>query len=85
MTAVQQAEQAATTERRRTASPRWGRIGVHLTLIVLMIIWLLPTIGLLVNSLRSSSDIASTGWWTSLFPPSGLTLDNYSTVIQLNA
>jgi alpha-glucoside transport system permease protein len=81
MTTVQHAEQAAVKER-RWASPKWGRIGVHLTLVVLMIVWLLPTIGLLVNSLRSSSDIASSGWWTSLFPPTGLTLDNYSTVIQ---
>ena len=80
MTAVPRAERAVVVQSRR-ASPRWGRIGVHLTLVVLMIIWLLPTIGLLVNSLRSSSDIASSGWWTSLFPPSGLTLDNYATVI----
>jgi len=80
MTAVPRAERVAVAQARR-ASPRWGRIGVHLTLVVLMIIWLLPTIGLLVNSLRSSSDIASSGWWTSLFPPSGLTLDNYATVI----
>jgi alpha-glucoside transport system permease protein len=82
MTAVPRAEQAVATQRRRAASPRWGRIGVHLTLVVLMVIWLLPTIGLLVNSLRSSGDIASSGWWTSLFPPTGLTLDNYSAVIQ---
>jgi alpha-glucoside transport system permease protein len=51
-------------------------------LIVLMIIWLLPTIGLLVNSLRSSSDIASSGWWTALFPPNGLTLDSYAKVFS---
>jgi alpha-glucoside transport system permease protein len=57
-----------------------GRFAVHLVLIVLMAIWLLPTIGLLVNSLRSSSDIASSGWWTALFPPSGLSLDSYAKV-----
>jgi alpha-glucoside transport system permease protein len=57
-----------------------GRIGLHAVLVILMIVWLLPTIGLLVNSLRSSADIASTGWWTSLFPPTGLTLDNFSKV-----
>jgi alpha-glucoside transport system permease protein len=62
---------------RRFAS---GTIALHAVLIVLMIIWLLPTIGLLVNSLRSSADIASTGWWTSLFPPTDLTLDNFGKV-----
>jgi alpha-glucoside transport system permease protein len=59
-----------------------GRIVLHAVLIVLMIIWLLPTIGLLVNSLRSSSDIASSGWWTALFPPNGLTLDSYAKVFS---
>ena len=64
---------------RRFAGPR---IGLHVVLIVLMIVWLLPTIGLLVNSLRSSADIASTGWWTALFPPTGLTLDNFAKVFN---
>jgi alpha-glucoside transport system permease protein len=59
-----------------------GRIALHIVLIVLMVIWLLPTIGLLVNSLRSSSDIAASGWWTSLFPPNGLTLDSYAKVFS---
>jgi alpha-glucoside transport system permease protein len=57
-----------------------GRIALHAVLIILMIVWLLPTIGLLVNSLRSSSDIATSGWWTSLFPPKGLSLDSYAAV-----
>jgi alpha-glucoside transport system permease protein len=47
-----------------------------------MIVWLLPTIGLLVNSLRSSDEIATSGWWTALFPPRGLTLDSYAAVLS---
>jgi alpha-glucoside transport system permease protein len=47
-----------------------------------MIIWLLPTIGLFVNSFRSSADISSSGWWTALFPPRGLTLDSYAKVLN---
>ena len=46
-----------------------------------MVIWLLPTIGLFVNSFRSAADIARPGWWTSLFPPSDFTLDNYAEVL----
>jgi alpha-glucoside transport system permease protein len=70
--------------RARSTGRRWagGRVALHLVLIILMIVWLLPTIGLLVNSLRSSSDIASSGWWTSLFPPTGLTLDSYAAVLS---
>jgi alpha-glucoside transport system permease protein len=31
-------------------------------------LWLLPTVGLLVSSFRSADQIATTGWWKSLFP-----------------
>jgi alpha-glucoside transport system permease protein len=72
------AERTSSGRLRRTAS----RFGVHIVLAVLMIVWLLPTIGLLVNSLRSSSDIANSGWWTALFPPKGLTLDSYAAVLS---
>jgi alpha-glucoside transport system permease protein len=58
-----------------------GRLSVHAVVIVLMLIWLLPTIGLLVNSLRSSADINSSGWWTALTNPAGLTLDSYAAVL----
>jgi alpha-glucoside transport system permease protein len=61
-----------------------GRIPVHLVLILLMIVWLLPTIGLLVNSFRGASDINNSGWWTALFPPSNLSTDNYSHVLSQN-
>ena len=72
------AERASSSRLRRTA----GRYGVHVVLALLMIVWLLPTIGLLVNSLRSSDEIASSGWWTVLFPPKGLTLDSYANVLS---
>jgi alpha-glucoside transport system permease protein len=72
------AERASASRLRRSA----GRYGVHVVLALLMIVWLLPTIGLLVNSLRSSDEIATSGWWTSLFPPRGLTLDSYANVLS---
>jgi len=61
-----------------------GRIPVHLVLILLMIVWLLPTIGLLVNSFRSAQDINTTGWWTSIVPPKDLSLANYDHVLSQN-
>lgn len=57
------------------------RAGLHAGVIALMILWLIPTIGLFVNSLRPADAVASTGWWTGLFPPSDLSLDNYAAVI----
>jgi alpha-glucoside transport system permease protein len=59
-----------------------GRIPVHVVLILLMIVWLLPTIGLLVNSFRSASDINNSGWWTAILPPSNLSFTNYDHVLS---
>jgi alpha-glucoside transport system permease protein len=75
------AAQAATAEARPAEtgrlSRRFGRFGVHLVVIGLMIVWLIPTIGLLVNSFRSRSDVADSGWWVF----SEYTLENYSAVL----
>ncbi len=39
---------------------------MHLLLIVLALIWLVPTVGLGVTSFRSRGDIAQSGWWTTV-------------------
>ena len=47
------------------------------------VFWLIPTIGLLVNSFRPAADVANSGWWTGLLSPQNLTLDNYREVLEL--
>jgi alpha-glucoside transport system permease protein len=68
------------------AGPRQGwfarnHIGVHTALIALMVIWAVPTIGLLINSLRPATDAFGSGWWTALFPPYHFTFENYAHVL----
>jgi alpha-glucoside transport system permease protein len=68
---------------RRNRSPlRLGRIALHLTLAIIAIVWLVPAIGLLVNSFRPSADVASSGWWTALAPPYEFTFSNYEEVLN---
>ena len=50
----------------RRSAARAPRGGVHVALVVLMVVWLVPTIGLLVNSFRPAQAVASTGWWNGL-------------------
>ena len=74
---------AATASRTRTRrGPGFlGRLPIHLVIVFLMLVWLIPTIGLLVNSLRPPDEVTKSGWWTVLFNPSQLTLDNYKFVL----
>ena len=49
--------------------------------VVIAIIWSVPTLGLFISSFRPAADIHDTGWWTSLLPPWHFTLANYQQVI----
>ncbi len=71
---------AGTLNRRMAAIAR--RLPLHLVVWVLMAIWLVPTVGLFVNSFRSVPDMAQAGWWTTLFPPHGFTLESYQQVLN---
>ncbi len=41
---------------------------LRISVIVLVGLWLFPTLGLLVSSFRTSDQIATSGWWKALFP-----------------
>jgi len=53
-------------------------------MIFLVILWTVPTLGLLVSSFRPRIDIERTGWWTALFNPfsSDWTFSNYTRTLQ---
>jgi alpha-glucoside transport system permease protein len=68
-------EPAAKAVRRSFGSPV-----ASLLIIVLTVLWTLPTIGLLVTSFRPAEQVATTGWWT-VFTHPNLTLSNYHTVL----
>ena len=41
---------------------------VHISVVVMVVLWLIPTIGLFVSSFRTADQISTSGWWASLFP-----------------
>ena len=41
---------------------------VHLSVVALVALWLFPTVGLLVSLFRTADQIATSGWWKSMFP-----------------
>ncbi len=58
-----------------------NRLPIHLALGLIAIIWLVPTIGLLVTSFRPRTEIQSSGWWTTL-GSFQLTTENYQQVLN---
>ena len=59
---------------------------LRLSVLAICFLWTLPTLGLLVTSVRDPALITTSGWWTALFspfdPPNQWTLSNYETVIS---
>jgi alpha-glucoside transport system permease protein len=72
---------AARTEGGTRLSGFLRRLPLHLVIVFLMVVWLIPTIGLLVNSFRPPEALTQSGWWTAIFSPSQFTLNNYAHVL----
>jgi alpha-glucoside transport system permease protein len=58
---------------------------LQIVLIVVALFWLIPTVGLLVESLRNPADYANGGWWQVLSHPAQLTWSNYSSLLKNHA
>ncbi len=43
----------------------WGRLLTHVSLLLLVTVWTVPTIGLFVSSLRDKDQLIISGWWTA--------------------
>jgi alpha-glucoside transport system permease protein len=64
---------------------RKGGWFVRITILVVVILWLIPTIGVLISSLRKPELVESTGWWTvfpHLFSKAQWTFQNYKTALS---
>lgn len=57
-----------------------ARLLLHVVIIFISVVWLLPTVALLVTSVRNIQDINTSVWWTLLWKPHQFTLENYRAV-----
>lgn len=55
---------------------------VNVILVIVALFWLVPSVGLFLTSLRTSSASASSGWWTVFVRPTQLTLENYANLLS---
>ena len=59
-----------------------GRWMVKIALGLIILVWSIPTIGLLVSSFRPQQAVATSGWWTQISTPLQWTFENYATVLE---
>ena len=58
---------------------------LHFSILMLAIIWLVPTLGVFITSFRPAPAVAQTGWWTVFTNPlQTYTLENYIRVLRRN-
>jgi alpha-glucoside transport system permease protein len=60
-------------------------IPAYILVSFLVVVWSLPSLGLLINSLREPSSIRRSGWWSvfaDFFEPATWTIQNYQAVLS---
>jgi alpha-glucoside transport system permease protein len=81
----------ATATRQESTAAAWSLLWIsqkiqrsllHIAVIGLTLVWIVPTLGLLVSSFRSGSAIITSGWWQALSPPFQFTTANYSDMLD---
>jgi alpha-glucoside transport system permease protein len=61
---------------------RPSRIVVNVVLAAIAIFWLVPSVGILIISLRPNSTFGQSGWWTVFTAPAQLTFSNYQALFS---
>lgn len=71
---------------KRTVAQRilgfFGKTFVNVFLVLVAVLWLVPSFGLFVTSLRPIGESTSSGWWNALTHPAQLTWENYLNLLQ---
>jgi alpha-glucoside transport system permease protein len=79
--AAARAESTAATWSLAWFVQRAQRSLLHIAVILLTLVWVVPTLGLFISSFRPTASIITTGWWTAFSPPFQFTLQNYNDML----
>jgi alpha-glucoside transport system permease protein len=55
---------------------------VYFVIVLLGLLWLVPTLGLMLTSLLAPEDLLTEGWWQIFSAPSQATFDNYEAIFE---
>ncbi len=73
-----------TADSRAPGEVRKGGWVIRITILVIVVLWSIPTLGVLITSFRPEALVDTTGWWTVLSKPfqaAQWTLENYRLAI----
>jgi alpha-glucoside transport system permease protein len=57
---------------------------IYFVIVLLGLMWLVPTLGLMLTSLLAPQDLLTEGWWQLFSKPSAATFDNYEAIFENN-
>jgi alpha-glucoside transport system permease protein len=72
-------------EARAPGEVRRGGWIIRITVVAIVVLWLIPTAGVLITSFRPEELVVASGWWTALAHPfraAEWTLENYRTALD---
>jgi len=75
----------AAVEARAPGEVRRGGWIIRITVAVIVVLWLVPSLGVLITSFRPENLVVSSGWWTAIAHPfraAEWTLENYSAALD---
>ena len=58
---------------------------IRITIIVIVLLWSIPTLGVLITSFRAAEFVNTSGWWTALahpFEAAQWTIENYRVALD---
>ena len=85
MAASAKAVSSSRTGNRFWRAPMLESLPLRLSVIVICLLWTIPTAGLLITSFRNPENITKTGWWDAIinaFQPNQWTIQNYANVLS---